>query len=186
MCNGGISTASLSPGASLKAVVLALALESSSALSSGAKPPPLVGEDLESPKPDIVDSVRVPFAIASRLFFRCRHMKNTTALTASATTIPPTPMAIPIIVLDGNPSSDPEPETGSLFCALVVPEDEDGDGAFVLLPVLPGVAVAIAEYVDPGTVGSVARMLRSDSCQRTWRAKASSDASVVCTHLLYE
>jgi hypothetical protein len=184
MCNGGISTASLSTGASLRASVLALALESSSALLSGANPPPLVvGEDLESPTPDIMDSVRAP--LVSRLFLRCRHTKKPIALAAKATIIPPTPITIPIIVPDGIPLSVPEP--GSSFWATVVLEVDDGVGASVLLPV-PGAAVVVdgAEYVDPGTVGSVARMLRSDSCQRTWRAKASSEASVVCTHLLYE
>lgn len=191
MCSGGISIASLSARASLRPAELAIALESSSGFLSGANPLP--GECLESPAPDIMDSMRVPFS--SRLFMRCRQMKNINALTAKAKTIPPTPTAMPITVPDDNPSPPAEP--WSSFWATVVLEDDDGVGALfviVLVPdvavlfMVPAVAVAVAvdgaEYVDPGTVGSVARMLRSDSCQRTWRAKASSELSVVCTHLL--
>lgn len=45
--------------------------------------------------------------------------------------------------------------------------------------------VAGEEYVDPGTVGFVSRILKSDSCQRTWIAKTKSVGSVA-THLLYD
>ena len=184
MCRGGISIAPLSAGASDRATP---ALESSSALLSGANPPPLAGEGLTSPTPDIMDSTRVPFS--SRLLRRYRHMQKTIALIAMATAIPPTPLTMPMMVPTRIPPS--VVEAGSSFWAAVLLEDDDGVGESILLPEAAvlctddGVAVAVegAEYVDPGAVGSVARMLRSDSCQRTWRAKASSEPSVVWTHL---
>lgn len=53
------------------------------------------------------------------------------------------------------------------------------------LCVVDAVTVAGEEYVDPGTVGFVSRILKSDSCQRTWIAKTKSVGSVA-THLLYD
>lgn len=145
MCNGGISIASLSAGASLSAAVLALALESSSALLSRANPSLFAGEDLESPTPDIMDSTRVPFS--ARLFLRCLHMKKITALTAKAATIAPTPITIPIIVPDGIPLS--VFELGFSFWATVLLEEDEGVGVSPLLPdaavlcAVDGVAVAV-------------------------------------------
>lgn len=130
MCNGGISIASLSAGASLSAAVLALALESNSALLSGANPSLFAGEGLESPIPDIMDSTRVPFS--RRLFLRCRHMKKTTAPKTRMATIPPTPITMPIIVPLGMPLSVFESEPS--FWATVLLEDDDGVGVSALLP----------------------------------------------------
>lgn len=74
-------------------------------------------------------------------------MKKTTALTASAATIPPTPMTMPIIVAAGIPLS--VLEVGSSFWATVLLEDDEGVGVSSLVPdaavlcTVDGVAVAV-------------------------------------------
>lgn len=86
-------------------------------------------------------------------------------------------------------------------------EDEDEDSArdvpvefaevslVVAVELLPGegspcvvdaVVLTVAETEDPGTVGLVSSILRSDCCQRTWMPNTRSSVSDVATHLLYD
>lgn len=101
------------------------------------------------------------------------------------------PPAIPIVA--GLDNCSEEADSDSLVAALVVSE-EALDVSMTTDPLLPdkvslcvvdAVTVAGEEYVDPGTVGFVSRILKSDSCQRTWIAKTKSVGSVA-THLLYD
>lgn len=84
-------------------------------------------------------------------------------------------------------------DSDSLAAASVVSE-EALDVSIITDPLLPdepsldvvdAVTLAGEENVDPGTVGFVSRILKSDSCQRTWIAKTKSVGSVA-THLLYD
>lgn len=74
-------------------------------------------------------------------------MKKTTALTAIAAIMPPTPITMPIMVPAGIPLS--VLEVGSSFWATVLLEDDEGVGESSLLPdaavlcTVDGVAVAV-------------------------------------------
>lgn len=101
------------------------------------------------------------------------------------------PTAIPIVAWLDNRSDVADPDA-----AVAVAEFEAAlDVLMATNPLLVGEAplcvvdadtVAGDENVDPGTVGFVSRILKSDSCQRTWMAKARSHQSAsVVIHLLY-
>lgn len=102
------------------------------------------------------------------------------------------PAAIPIVAAPDNP---PEVATLELIAAAEV-EDAASIVSWACTVVVPpedapflvdeAADVACAEKLDPGTVGFVCRILKSDSCQRTCMPNTKSLASVVATHLLYE